>query len=334
MACLPWCVGVPPELLRIDNLKTYFHASGGVVKAVDGVSLSIAEGQILGLVGESGSGKSMTCRSIMRLLPPSARVEGGHVYFRGEDVLTWSEAQLTSWRGAEVSMILQEPMTALNPVLTIGEQIMETIVQHEGVSRTAARRRAVDALRRVGIPGAERRLDEYAHQFSGGMRQRAMIAIALACRPKLLLADEPTTALDVTVQDQIIRLIQDLQREMGMSVIWVTHDLGVVAQLCDRVAVMYAGQIVELADVIDLYEASRHPYTRGLMESVPSGAARAGGLIPIPGQPPDLLDLPPGCAFTPRCQYAMPSCADSDTPLRAVKPGHMSACVRFEEIWR
>jgi peptide/nickel transport system ATP-binding protein len=324
---------VPPELLHVDNLKTYFRGHGGVVKAVDGVSLSIAEGEVLGLVGESGSGKSMTCRSIMRLLPPSARIEGGQVYFRGQDVLGWSDAQLTAWRGAEVAMILQEPMTALNPVLTIGEQIVETIVQHEGVSRAQARTRAVDALHRVGIPAAQRRLDEYPHQFSGGMRQRAMIAIALACRPKLLLADEPTTALDVTVQDQIIRLIQDLQREMGMSVIWVTHDLGVVAQLCDRVAVMYAGQIVEMASVIDLYETSRHPYTRGLMESVPSGAARGRGLIPIPGQPPDLLDLPPGCAFTPRCRHATERCAESEIPLRPVKSGHTSACIRFEEIW-
>jgi peptide/nickel transport system ATP-binding protein len=329
----PCCADVPSELLRVENLRTVFRNQGGVLNAVDGVSLTVVEGEVLGLVGESGSGKSMTCRSIMRLLPPSAGVEGGHVYFRGEDVLTWPETRLTSWRGAEVSMILQEPMTALNPVLTIGEQIIETIVQHDGVSRAEARTRAVEALRRVGIPAAERRLDEFPHQFSGGMRQRAMIAIALACRPKLLLADEPTTALDVTVQDQIIRLVQDLQEELGMSVVWVTHDLGVVAQLCDRVAVMYAGRIVEMANVVDLYEASRHPYTRGLMESVPSGSSRGSGLVPIPGQPPDLLDLPPGCAFTPRCRYATEDCAAHDTPLRSVKPGHASACIRFEEIW-
>ena len=324
---------MPAELLRVENLKTYFPTPNGVVKAVDGVSFSVAEGEVLGLVGESGSGKSMTCRSIMRLLPSSARIEGGKVCFRDKSVLDLSEQQLTSWRGAEVAMILQEPMTALNPVLTIGEQIVETIVQHEGVSRGEAHMRAVDALRRVGIPAAGRRVDEYPHQFSGGMRQRAMIAIALACRPKLLLADEPTTALDVTVQDQIIRLVQDVQRELGMSVIWVTHDLGVVAQLCDRVAVMYAGRIVELADVADLYEASRHPYTRGLMESVPSGSVRGRGLIPIPGQPPDLLDLPTGCAFTPRCRYATNQCSATDPPLRSVTPGHSSACLRFEEIW-
>ncbi len=332
MAWPSWCAGVPPELLRIDNLRTVFRLADGVVKAVDGVSLSVAEGEVVGLVGESGSGKSITCRSIMRLLPPSARIEGGQIYYRGENVLTWSEHALTAWRGGEVSMILQEPMTALNPVLTIGEQIIETILQHEKIDKTAARRRAVDALKRVGIPAAERRLDEYPHQFSGGMRQRAMIAIALACRPKLLLADEPTTALDVTVQDQIIRLVQDLQRELGMSVVWVTHDLGVVAQLCDRVAVMYAGQIVELASVIDLFEESRHPYTRGLLESVPSGE-RGLGLIPIPGQPPDLLDLLPGCAFAPRCRYATERCTEAAPPLRSVKPGHASACIRFEEIW-
>jgi oligopeptide/dipeptide ABC transporter ATP-binding protein len=326
---------VPAELLRVENLKTYFHTPNGIVKAVDGVSFSVAEGEVLGLVGESGSGKSMTCRSIMRLLPSSARIEDGRVCFRDQDVLRLSEQQLTSWRGTEVGMILQEPMTALNPVLTIGEQISETIVQHEGVPRTQARKRAVDALRRVGIPAAERRIDEYPHQFSGGMRQRAMIAIALACRPKLLLADEPTTALDVTVQDQIIRLVQDLQRELGMSVIWVTHDLGVVAQLCDRVAVMYAGRIVDVADVIDLYEESRHPYTRGLMESVPSDTPRGRGLVPIPGQPPDLLNLPPGCAFTPRCRFASEQCGSTDPQLRPIpaKPGHSSACIRFHEIW-
>src|ERR1700736_344297 len=302
MACPAWCASVPPELLRIDSLRTVFRLADGVVKAVDGVSLSVAEGEVLGLVGESGSGKSMTCRSIMRLIPPSAPIESGHIYYRGEDVLTWPDHALTAWQGGEVSMILQEPMTALNPVLTIGEQIVETVVQHEGIDKTAARKRAVEALKRVGIPAAERRLDEYPHQFSGGMRQRAMIAIALACRPKLLLADEPTTALDVTVQDQIIRLVQDLQRELGMSVVWVTHDLGVVAQLCDRVAVMYAGQILELAEVTDIFENSRHPYTRGLLESVPSGE-RGLGLIPIPGQPPDLLDLVRGCAFAPRFCY-------------------------------
>ena len=299
---------MPTELLRVENLKTYFPTPNGVVKAVDGVSLSVAEGEVLGLVGESGSGKSMTCRSIMRLLPSSARIEAGKVCFRDQSVLDLSEQQLTSWRGAEVAMILQEPMTALNPVLTIGEQIVETIVQHERVSRGEAHKRAVDALRRVGIPAAERRADEYPHQFSGGMRQRAMIAIALACRPKLLLADEPTTALDVTVQDQIIRLVQDLQRELGMSVIWVTHDLGVVAQLCDRVAVMYAGRIVEIGAVHEIIVNPHHPYTRGLMDSIPRIGGRRAQLRQIEGAMPRLNEIPPGCAFNPRCLDVFDRC--------------------------
>ena len=321
------------EILRVENLQTYFYTQDGVVKAVDGVSFSVAEGEVLGLVGESGSGKSMACRSIMRLTPPASKIVGGHIYYQGEDILQWPESRLTQYRGGEVSMILQEPMTALNPVLSIGEQIVETIVQHEGVSRKAAWARALELIKHVGIPAAERRIREYPHQFSGGMRQRAMIAIALACRPKVLLADEPTAALDVTVQDQIIRLVQDLQKETGMSVVWVTHDLGVVAQLCDRVAVMYAGQIMELANVVALFEESRHPYTHGLMESIPAGGSRDSRLIPIPGQPPNLLNLPPGCPFEPRCRYAQEPCREAPIPLRPVNSAHGSACIRFEEIW-
>jgi len=321
------------DILRVENLQTYFYTQEGVVKAVDGISFSVAEGEVLGLVGESGSGKSITCRSIMRLIPPSARIVGGHIYYGGEDILQWPENRVTQYRGGQVSMILQEPMTALNPVLSIGEQIVETIVQHESVSQKAGWARALELLKHVGIPAAGRRIREYPHQFSGGMRQRAMIAIALACRPKVLLADEPTTALDVTVQDQIIRLVQELQKETGMSVVWVTHDLGVVAQLCDRVAVMYAGQIMELADVADLFEASRHPYTHGLMESIPAGGSRDTRLIPIPGQPPNLLNLAPGCPFEPRCRYAQEPCRNALVPMRPVKRGHGSACIRFEEIW-
>jgi oligopeptide/dipeptide ABC transporter ATP-binding protein len=259
---------------------------------------------------------------------------GGKIFFHDEDILTWPESSLVDYRGAEVSMILQEPMTALNPVHSVGTQIVETIIQHEHVSQTEAKGIAVELMRKVGIPAPERRLKEYPHQFSGGMRQRVMIAIALACHPKVLLADEPTTALDVTIQDQIIRLVQSLQSEMGMSVVWVTHDLGVVAQLCDRVAVMYAGLIMELADVIELFENSHHPYTLGLMESLPSGGSRnENKLIPIPGQPPDLLNLPEGCPFKPRCRYAEDRCSTPDIPLRLVKPGHYSACIRFEELW-
>ncbi len=265
-------------LLRVEDLRTYFTVPDGVVKAVNGVSFTVAQGEVLGLVGESGSGKSMTCRSIIRLVPPPGRIVGGHIYYRGEDVLAWPDEKLSQFRGREVSLILQEPMTALNPVLTIGEQIVETIREHEDLSRSAAQEKAVNLLRMVGIPEPARRLEDYPHQFSGGMRQRAMIAIALACSPKVLLADEPTTALDVTIQDQIIRLVQELQEQFGMSVIWVTHDLGVVAQLCHRVAVMYGGMIMELADVVTLFENSRHPYTLGLMESIPQGDGPRGAL--------------------------------------------------------
>lgn len=321
-------------LLKVEGLRTHFFVPDGVVKAVDDVSFSLRPGEVLGLVGESGSGKSMTCRSIMRLVPAPGRIVGGHIYYQGEDILTWSDSRLTRFRGSEVSMILQEPMTALNPVLTIGEQIAETIVQHEHVSRKDAEARAVELLRMVGVPAPERRLKDYPHQFSGGMRQRAMIAIALACKPKVLLADEPTTALDVTIQDQIIRLVQDLQERLGMSVVWVTHDLGVVAQLCHRVAVMYAGRIMELADVVDLFENSRHPYTHGLMESIPASSSHDSRLVPIPGQPPNLLNLPDGCPFAPRCRYAVDECWRAETPLRPVAPNHESACIRFEEIWK
>ena len=321
------------QILVVENLKTYFFVQDGIVRAVDDVSFSLAPGEVLGLVGESGSGKSMTCRSIMRIVPPPGRIVEGRILYQGEDILAWPESRLPSYRGSEVSMILQEPMTALNPVLSIGTQIVETIVQHEGSTQHAARGRAIELLRLVGIPSPERRLDEYAHQFSGGMRQRAMIAIALACKPQVLIADEPTTALDVTIQDQIIRLVTDLQHELGMSVIWVTHDLGVVAQICHRVAVMYAGRIVEHADVVELFENSRHPYTHGLMESIPTSVSREGALVPIPGQPPNLLNLAPGCAFAPRCRYVVDACHSAATPLRTVTDGHWSACIRFEEIW-
>ncbi|MCJ7622712.1 MAG: ABC transporter ATP-binding protein [Anaerolineaceae bacterium] len=321
------------EILKIENLKTHFKLQDGLVKAVDGISFSVTEGEVLGLVGESGSGKSMTCRSILRLVPEPGKIVDGKILYNGEDILKWPENQLVQYRGKQVSMILQEPMTALNPVWTIGDQIIETIVQHENVSQSEARDRSIELLRMVGIPVAQRRMNEYPHQFSGGMRQRAMIAIALTCRPKVLLADEPTTALDVTIQDQIIRLVQDLQQETGMSVVWVTHDLGVVAQICDRVAVMYAGKIMEMADVIELFENSRHPYTLGLMESIPTGELKGKKLVPIQGNPPDLLNLPAGCPFAPRCRFMIEACKTADIPLRPVNPGHYSACIRFREIW-
>ncbi len=322
------------DILRIEHLETPFKTRGGIVKAVNNVSLAVADGEVLGLVGESGSGKSMTCRSILRLVPPPGEIVGGTIYYKDQSIMSWSETQLTNYRGAQVSMILQEPMTALNPVLTVGLQIEETILQHEQISKKDAQDRAIELMKLVGIPAPERRLEEYPHQFSGGMRQRVMIAIALACRPQVLLADEPTTAVDVTIQDQIIRLVQNLQEEMGLSVLWVTHDLGVVAQLCDRVAVMYAGRIMELANVIDLFERSSHPYTRGLMESIPSGGSRTENkLIPIPGQPPNLLNLGTGCPFKERCRYSIEACSLGEMPLRPVTPDHFSACIRFEELW-
>ncbi len=322
------------DILRVEHLQTYFMTRAGVVKAVNNVSFSLVVGELLGLVGESGSGKSMTCRSILRLIAPPGKIVGGRIMFQGEDILAWPESKLVNYRGAEVSMILQEPMTALNPVHTVGLQIIETILQHENLSKSAARERAVDLFRKVGIPAPERRINEYPHQFSGGMRQRVMIAIALACRPKVLLADEPTTALDVTIQDQIIRLVEGLQEEFGMSVIWVTHDLGIVAQLCDRVAVMYAGHIVELAEVVELFENSRHPYTRGLIESIPSSGTREmQRLIPIPGQPPDLVNPGEGCPFLPRCRYGQEECRNANMFLNEVEPGHYSSCIRQTELW-
>lgn len=321
------------EILRVENLKTYFKLYEGLVKAVDGISFAVNEGEVLGIVGESGSGKSMTCRSILRLIPEPGEIVEGSIFYKDQNIMKWSESRLNEYRGKEVSMILQEPMTALNPVWTVGDQMIETLMEHEGLSQAEAKNRSIELLRMVGIPVPERRIDEYPHQFSGGMRQRAMIAIALSCRPKVLLADEPTTALDVTIQDQIIKLVQDLQAETGTSVVWVTHDLGVVAQMCDRVAVMYAGRIVEMTDVIELFENSRHPYTLGLLESIPTGELKGKKLIPIQGNPPDLLNLPPGCAFAPRCRYATDACRSADPQLRMVKPGHHSACIRFEEIW-
>ncbi len=321
------------EILRVENLKTYFKLQEGLVKAVDGISFTVNEGEVLGIVGESGSGKSMTCRSILRLIPEPGKIIAGKIFYKDQNIMGWSESRLNDYRGKEVSMILQEPMTALNPVWTVGDQMIETLMEHEGVSQAEAKSRSIELLRMVGIPVPERRINEYPHQFSGGMRQRAMIAIALSCRPKVLLADEPTTALDVTIQDQIIKLVQDLQAETGTSVVWVTHDLGVVAQMCDRVAVMYAGRIVEMTDVFELFENSRHPYTLGLLESIPTGELKGKKLIPIQGNPPDLLNLPAGCAFAPRCRYATDACRSADPQLRMVKPGHFSACIRFEEIW-
>ena len=294
-------------ILQVRNLRTSFATRAGIVHAVDGVSFDVRPGEAFGVVGESGCGKSVTCRSIIRLLPSHALTEG-EILFGGDNLLNFGAEQMRQVRGGEISMIFQDPMSALNPVLTVGEQIAEAAQAHLGVGRRAAAARTLELLRLVGIPVPERRLREYPYQFSGGMRQRVLIAIALAGEPKVLLADEPTTALDVTIQDQILKLIIRLQRELGMSVILVSHDLGVIAQVCQRVAVMYAGQIVEQGEVGAVLRAPRHPYTMGLLASLPGIGAPQRYLRPISGVPPSLLDPPSGCRFHPRCSYAVERC--------------------------
>jgi oligopeptide/dipeptide ABC transporter ATP-binding protein len=318
-------------ILEVEGLKTYFFAKDSTVKAVDGVSFSIAQGETFGLVGESGCGKSATCRSILRLVHHPGRIVGGSIKYNGRDILGLSDEEMRKVRGKEIGMIFQEPMTALNPVLKIKEQIFESF---EGMKMTKDQKyeRAIELLRLIGIPTPEVRIEEYAHQFSGGMRQRAMIAIALAAAPKLLLADEPTTALDVTIQDQIIKLINSLKKQLGMSVILVTHDLGVVSQMCDRLAVMYAGYIMELTDTVTLFSTPRHPYTYGLISSLPSGKERGARLEPIQGAPPDLGNLPPGCPFAPRCGFTSELCTKVMPEMREVAPGHLSRCHYFERM--
>jgi oligopeptide transport system ATP-binding protein len=295
-------------LLVVDGLKTWFDTEYGTVKAVDGVSFDVRPGEVMGLVGESGSGKSVTNLSILKLVPtPPGRYAGGSIRFDGVDLLTQSESQMRKLRGNRIAMIFQDPMTSLTPYMRISRQLCEVIELHQRVSRSEARKRALDMLDRVGIPDPSGRIDQYPHQFSGGMRQRVMIAMALACKPALLLADEPTTALDVTIQAQILELMQELAREEGTAVILVTHDLGVVAGIADKVAVMYGGRIVERAPVLDLYANPQHPYTRGLLASVPRLDSR-GALTPIPGSPPNLANLPTGCTFHPRCAVADERC--------------------------
>ena len=318
-------------ILQIRDLRTSFATSEGIVGAVDGVSFTVRRGEAFGLVGESGCGKSATCRSIIRLLPAHART-AGEVRFAGRNLLEASDAEMRRVRGGEISMIFQDPMSALNPVLRVGDQVAEAVQAHRGGSHRAASARALELLRLVGIPAAERRLREYPHQFSGGMRQRVLIAIALAGEPKILLADEPTTALDVTIQDQILKLIVRLQRELGMSVILVSHDLGVIAQVCQRVAVMYAGQIIEEGEVGTVLRSPRHPYTMGLLASLPGLEARQRYLRPIAEAPPSLLAPPPGCRFHPRCAYAVDQCRSWTPELLAVGPGHGAACWRQDAI--
>jgi peptide/nickel transport system ATP-binding protein len=318
-------------LLEIEALSTQFLGEDSVVRAVDGVSLSIAPGETLGLVGESGCGKSVTALSVMRLLPKNGRVVAGAVRFDGQDLLTLSETGMRAIRGNRIAMIFQEPMSSLNPVHTIGAQIAESVRIHKDASRGAALARAEEMLRLVRIPDAAHRLRDYPHQLSGGMRQRAMIAMALACSPELLIADEPTTALDVTIQAQILRLMLELKERIGAAILLITHDLGVVAETCQRVVVMYAGRVVEEAPVEGLFDAPAHPYTRGLMNSMPHGRDRRRRRLPeIPGIVPSLTEPIVGCAFAPRCSLAVAACREAAPALRPIAPGHLVACIRAE----
>jgi peptide/nickel transport system ATP-binding protein len=322
-------------LLSVRDLRTHFFSIDGVTRAVDGVSFDVAAGETLGVVGESGCGKSVTALSILRLLPDKAgRIVGGEVMFEGENLAALGEAAMRRIRGNRIAMIFQEPMTSLNPVFTIGEQIAEAVRIHEGLDNKAAEQRAVEMLRLVRIPDPERRVKDYPHQFSGGMRQRAMIAMALACGPRLLIADEPTTALDVTIQAQILKLIRDLQDRTGTAVILITHDLGVVAETCDRVAVVYAGRKVEEAPILELFERPLHPYTRGLMASLPRmhKGRRRGRLNEIPGIVPSLREPIPGCSFAPRCPMAVARCTVEAPALRTLGDRHTVACHEAEKV--
>ncbi len=314
-------------LLDVRNLTVRFYTQDGVVHAVNGISYQVHEGETVAIVGESGCGKSVGVMSLIRLIPqPPGKITDGEVWFEGENLLTLSEDELRHIRGNRIAMIFQDPMTSLNPVLTVGFQIMEALQLHLGLNRTEARQRAIELLKMVGIPDAEQRIDDYPHQFSGGMRQRVMIAMGLACNPKLLIADEPTTALDVTIQAQILDLVKRLREEIGMAVIWITHDLAVVAGLAQRVMVMYAGHIVEKASVRDIYYDPRHPYTLGLLNSIPRVDKVGRRLEPIEGLPPDLLALPQGCPFAPRCRFRIDRCLEETPPLEPVAPGHEVAC--------
>ncbi len=315
------------DLLTIEGLRTTFPTRSGEVAAVDGVDLSIARSRTLGIVGESGCGKSVLSLSIMRLVPPPGRIAAGRIMFDGRDLAGLPPAEMRAIRGGRIAMIFQEPMTSLNPAFTIGAQIIEAMRAHDReASATALRKRAIAALERVRIPAAARRFDEYPHQMSGGMRQRVMIAMALSCEPDLLIADEPTTALDVTVQAQILDLLRTLQQQTGMAIILITHDLGVVAEMADEVAVMYAGRVVERAPGPEIFDDPQHPYTLGLLGSIPKIEEDRDRLLAIEGAVPSPFDLPAGCRFHPRCVFAEPACAASDPALREITPGHRAAC--------
>jgi len=315
-------------LLDVRRLRTHFHTSAGVIRAVDGVSWDVRKGETVALVGESGCGKSVSALSVMRLVsPPAGRIVDGEIGFKGRNLLALTEEEMRQVRGREIGMVFQEPMTSLNPVLTIGRQLTETVETHLGMTASQSHARAVELLSLVGIPDGARRLRQFPHQFSGGMRQRIMIAMALACNPSLVLADEPTTALDVTIQAQILELMKSLSRRLGAAIMMITHNLGVVARYADRVNVMYAGKIVERATAREIYANPRHPYTLGLLRSVPRlDEPRRAKLRPIPGQPPDLSRLPAGCSFAPRCTYVVDRCRVEVPPLAELSADHLSAC--------
>jgi len=324
--------GPVAPVLDVRDLRVRIATSRGAVRAVDGISFEVPRGAAMGIVGESGSGKSMTLRAILGVLPPAATITGGQVLLDGQDLTVLPKRQLNAIRGPKLAMIFQEPMSALNPVMRVGWQIAEGPRLHLGFGKAKARERALELMRRVGIPDPERRFGAYPHEFSGGMRQRVMIAIALSCDPEVILCDEPTTALDVTIQDQILRLLARLCRESQVSLVFVTHDLPVVAQVCQHLSVMYGGRLVERGDVRDVLTAPRHPYTAGLVRSAPDFEDVRDSLVPIPGSPPSLVAPPPGCRFKPRCGYAEDDCAVGEIPLRPLPAGRATACLHYDRL--
>ncbi|MCX5859565.1 MAG: ABC transporter ATP-binding protein [Proteobacteria bacterium] len=316
-------------LLKVDNLQTHFFTPEGVIRAADGISFELSAGETLGLVGESGSGKTVTALSILRLVPPPGRIVGGRIEFAGRDILQLNPSELRKIRGDRIAMVFQEPMSALNPVLTVGNQVLESVRLHQKVSRREGRDKTVELFKLVGIPSPEMRFAAYPHQLSGGMRQRVMLAMALAGKPDLLLADEPTTALDVTIQAQVLNLLDELKKNLGMAVLFITHDLGIIAEHADRVAICYAGKIVEMAPVRELFSRPAHPYTQGLLNSIPkfSSGEKDLKLTALPGTVPDLKHLPPGCRFEPRCSRSRPECRQYDGELKTMRTGHLAACI-------
>jgi oligopeptide/dipeptide ABC transporter ATP-binding protein len=320
-----------PALLEVDDLHTHFQLKNKVVRAVNGVSFAVRRGEILGIAGESGAGKSVTCLSILRLVANPGRIVRGRILFTGQDLLTKSEKQMRELRGQTVSMVFEDPLNSLDPAFTVGDLIAETLILHKGLNKREAWRKAGELLRLVGIPDPDRRLDNYPHELSGGMQQRVMIAIALSCDPALLIADNPTTALDVTIQIQILDLVKQLRERLGMGVLWVTHDLGVVAKLCDRVVIMYAGEVMEQGDVYGVLKHPRHPYTRRLIDALPKLGRPEQRLMPIEGRPPDPANLPAGCPFAPRCYKARPECKERAVPLVETSDGGGVRCLFPED---